>query len=411
MPYPNATTISSLSVALMLPSLCLPAILRAADSDNQGIPTVQFVYYRSATIPLAMDAPPRKNIYPVSTRNTREKQLTKDGHSFNPVLSPDGTHIAYLHVTADTCEDCLVAPKYEINVMNADGTEPRTLVSDGDTPARLLAENATGLFNKLKWSPDGKWLAYSCRGPKETGKRRFSLCILGTGQQAEALVLTENGDFLRSYSWSPDGTQIVYSTFDPQTNKLRKDPYSLLVVRTDGSAPRLLTTTKNGVTTPQWSPEGKTIVFCDRERKGGVVEVINADGTGKVRLTEPKLNASTPIWPPDGKELAFTAPVHGKLQVHLMNSDGSQLRVLTRSPKLSCSNVTWLQNTRLLLLRCGYTVAPYGATVGIFVDGEYYLISDNDTGGAPRQLAERGAMAISFALETKREEQESSSTH
>lgn len=443
--------------ALVSASLCASALPQGGTSDNQSSPTVQFVYYRVANIPLAMDAPPRKDIYSVSTKNTEEKQLTKDGHSFNPVLSPDGTQIAYIHVTADTCEDCLVPPKYEINVMNADGTEPRTVVSidkpvlltwspdgrtlvyggavpvirqlypglpdsdtisemagldssayplyqtksDGDAPARLLAENATGFFNKLKWSPDGKWMAYSCRGPQESGKRRFLVCLLGIGQQAETRVLTESADFLQPYSWSPDGTQIVYSVFDQEANKLRKDPYRVFVVRTDGSAPRLLTTTKNGVTTPQWSHDGDTIVFCDREKDKSSIGIIKADGTGKVRLTDPKLNASNPMWSADGKEIAFTASVHGKLQVHLMNADGSQLRALTRNSKLACSNITWVRNTRLLLLRCGQAAAPLGPRFGTSVDGGYYLLSTADPIGTPRPLARQGAMAISFSMDAE----------
>ena len=101
----------SVLAALVSASLCASAIPQDRTFDNQSSPTVQFVYYKVANIPLAMDAPPRKDIYSVSTKNTEEKQLTKDGHSFYPVLSPDGTQIAYIHVTADTCEDCLVPPR------------------------------------------------------------------------------------------------------------------------------------------------------------------------------------------------------------------------------------------------------------------------------------------------------------
>jgi Tol biopolymer transport system component len=457
MPRPRARpqqAIYNLLVGVVLTSWCPPAFSQAKPSNDQGSTAVKFVYYRvERRIPLAMDAPLHKNIYSVTTENADERQLTRDGHSFYPVLSPDGTRVAYLHVTQDTCENCLVPPRYEVSVMNADGTDPYTLASidkpvllswspdgrtlvygtaapvirlldlglpvwdsmsewagldsstyplyqvesDGDTPARLLTENAAGPFNKLEWSPDGKWVAYICRSPQGTNKFRSHLCLLGTEQQPESRFLTDGALSLERYSWSPDGTGIVYSVFDPQSNKVQKDAYKLFVVRVDGSAPRLLTTS-NGGRTPQWSPDGKTIAFCDREKKKSLIDVINADGSGRVRLTDPKLNASDPIWSADGKEIAFTAPVHGRLQVHLMNFDGSQLRVLTRDRKLSCSNVTWLRNTHLLLLRCGKTVAPLGAKFGTFVDGAYYLISADDPVGTPRQLAQQGAMAISFAL-------------
>lgn len=463
MPHPNTRpleAIYSLFAAVVLTSLCPSAIAPARSSNDQSSSVaVQFVYYKVARIPFATDAPPRKDIYSVTTENAEEKQLTRDGHSFNPVLSPDGTRIAYVHVTADTCENCLVPPRYEVNVMNADGSQPRSLVSverpvllswspdgrtlvyggvahvlrrrglglpdldsmsemagfyslayplyeikpDGDTPARLLAENAAGPLNKLEWSPDGKWIAYICRSPQEANKPRFHLCLSGTGEQAESRFLTDGAVSLEGYSWSPDGTEIGYSVFDAQANKVHKDAYQLFVARADGSAPRLLTTSNDG-RRPQWSPDGKTIVFCDRERNKSSIDVINTDGTGKARLTDPKLNASDPIWSAGGKEIAFTAPVHGKLQVHLMNFDGSQLRVLTHNRKLSCSNVIWLRNTRLILLLCGQTVAPFDAKFGTFVNGEYYLISADDGVGTPRQLAQQGAMAISFALEAQLKE-------
>jgi hypothetical protein len=84
-----------------------------------------------------------------------------------------------------------------------------------------------------------------------------------------------------------------------------------------------------------------------------------------------------------------------------MNADGSQVRVLTHDRKLSCSNVTWLPNTHLLLLLCGQTVAPLGSQFGSAVDSGYYLLSADDPVGTLRTLAIKGPMAISFAIEAQ----------
>lgn len=75
--------IRSVLVMLTLGFLAIPL---ARPSNDEKTPTVQSVYYRAVRIPLAIDAPSRKNIYSVTTENTEEKQLTTDGHSFNPVL-------------------------------------------------------------------------------------------------------------------------------------------------------------------------------------------------------------------------------------------------------------------------------------------------------------------------------------
>jgi len=437
----------SLFVTLALVFLAIPL---ARPSNDEKTPTIQFVYYRAVHIPFAMDAPSRKNIYAVTTDNAEEKQLTTDGHSLNPVLSPDGSRIAYLHVTADTCEHCLVPPNYEINVMNADGSEPRTLATvegplmpswspdgrtlvyggaapaldqlgpdsldadslskmysasyplyridpDSDVPPRLLADNAASTFAGPKWSPDGKWLAYSCRDPQGGKRSDLHVCLLKTGEQTEPKSFIDGAV---RYCWSPDSTEIVYSVFTPRANKNRAELYNVFVVPIDGSAPRLLTTSNDGHP-PQWSPDGQKIVFCEREKNKSLIDTINADGTGKLRLTDPKLKASGPAWSADGKLIVFNAPIHDKLQVHLMNADGSQVRVLTHDRKLSCANIRWVQNTHLLLLLCGQTVAPFGVQFGSSVDGEYYTLSVDNPVGTPRRLAKQGSMAISSAIHDK----------
>jgi Tol biopolymer transport system component len=211
-------------------------------------------------------------------------------------------------------------------------------------------------------------------------------------------LFIDGADALR-YSWSPDSTEIVYSVFTPGANKDRKALYNLFLVRADGSAPRLLTTS-NDAHSPQWSPDGQKIVFCEREKNKSVIDTINVDGTGKLRLTDPKLNATKPVWSADGKLVVFSASLHDKLQAHLMNADGSQVRVLTNDRKLSCESIRWLRNTNLLLLLCGRTAALFG--VQFVENGEFYVLSVDNPIGTPRRLARQGSMATSFAIQDKK---------
>jgi Tol biopolymer transport system component len=432
--------ISGVLVVLALSFLAIPLAL---PSDDAKPPTVQFVYYRADRSPLAMDAPSRKNIYAVTIESTEVKQLTTDGHSFNPALSPDGSRIAYVHVTADTCEHCLVPPKYEINLMNADGTEPRTLGSvespvtlawspdgrtvvyggalpldqlgpnwsdpdtlgkiysaphslysidpDSDAPAHVLAEGTASPFAEPTWSPDGKWLAYRCRNPQTGNSADLHICLLKISDRSESKLFIDGPV---RYSWSPNSAEIVYSVFATGGKKGREELYNVFVVRTDGSSPRLLTTSNDGHP-PQWSPDGQKLIFCEREKNKSLIDTIHADGTGKLRLTDPKLKASNPLWSRDGSLIAFNAPIHDQLQAYLMNADGSQVRALTHNRKLSCENIRWLRNAHLLLLLCGQTVAPPGLQFARTIDGEYYVLSIDDRTGTPRRLAKQGPMTIS----------------
>ena len=384
-----------------------------------------------------MHAPIWRNIYSVTPDGGKEEQLTDDNQSFGAVLSPDGTKIAFIHLKADSCEDCLYRPEYELYVMNTDGTDAdyvaaidravgiswspdsKVLAYGGfpvfrnpqmnslpewsiqmeallepESPLYLLQLGNGALPQKLsdnaiapfRWSPDGKWIAFRCLGPSTGRESRSRICLAETGQQSALRMLQEDASL--DFSWAPDSTHLAYFGFNRKI-------YKLFVVGTEASMPRPLSEFK-GVPgdSPEWSLDGKQILLSGIENKRSVIFTINVDGSGITRLTEPKLNASRPMWSSDGKQVVFTAVVHDKPQVHLMYADGSQVRALTHNGKLGCRNVAWLKGSSLLGLSCGQpSNLPYGA----FTKENFYLLDANDPARGPRQLIGDDAFGISFA--------------
>jgi len=388
----------------------------------------RIVYDRVRNVPLAMDAPLFKNIYAINSDRSGEEQLTEDNHSFNPVLSPDGTKIAYIHIKAETCEGCLLPAEYEIYVMNADGTAPHVVAGmagpdaeirwspDGKTLAymglpvepgpnapvlpesplylvqvdsaaspQLLSHEIGGTF---RWSPDGKWIAYACPVPQKNSPSRIRFCRSETGKGEQFKVLPE-GALPIGFSWSPDGNRLAYIAVGKKSS-------ALFIAGTDGSSPRSLTKVNSVTIAPQWSTDGKQIVFSDSAHGKRAVYVINADGAARQRLTDPQLRASNPMWSPDGKQIAFTGVVHDRPQVHLVNADGSVLRAVTRDKKIGCRDIARLRDSKLLLLRCGYP-QPSPASLTEVSNENLYVVAVDDPAGRPRQLTKDGIGAISFA--------------
>ena len=108
------------------------------------------------------------------------------------------------------------------------------------------------------------------------------------------------------------------------------------VMNDDGSGKTQLTNEPNFSENPNWSPDGRWIVFdSDREEKGDLeVYKMRADGSQVTRLTEsPSLDA-LPEFSPDGKQIVFVSDRARKdsRKLYLMSADGGSQRLLVTAP-------------------------------------------------------------------------------
>jgi TolB protein len=142
---------------------------------------------------------------------------------------------------------------------------------------------------------------------------------------------------------SPDGRQIA---FVRAFGKIRNDQIAhvgIYRMRIDGSHVRRVTlprtrTAEDG--DPQWSPDGKRIVFVrhnftKKPTGGQAVYVVNADGTGVRRITRFKLRAGDgPDWSPDGSQILFRSPESEDFlnsDIWTIHPDGTGLRQVTHA--------------------------------------------------------------------------------
>jgi dipeptidyl aminopeptidase/acylaminoacyl peptidase len=276
----------------------------------------------------------------------------------DPRISPDGTRVAFVVWSIDKDSHEYLS---SIWVAPVDGSgEPRRFTS---------GERRDGM---PRWSPDGRWLAFTSNRGKDE-KTPANLYVI-PAEGGEALRLTDRKESVEKIAWSPDSTRIAFSSrvrddaYDEEDDRKRAPrrltrlSYKLdnvgwttdrrthlFVVDVDGDGePHQVTDGDCEDGEPCWTPDGKRLIFPALRGERWDVDLVtrlyevDAGGGEPKQLTGDDGSFETPVFSPDGSQIAVrhvvedgTFPHHG--QVGVMQPDASGLRLLTTSLDRNCT--------------------------------------------------------------------------
>jgi dipeptidyl aminopeptidase/acylaminoacyl peptidase len=269
------------------------------------------------------------------------------------VLSPDGHRVAYTVISFD----------------RPGRPAPQLWIMDLGTQKSIRIGGEKDVTGNPRWSPDGKWLAFTGR----VGEKHGLLLARPDGSEITTLVEKIEGTNSplpgegEDVAWAPDGKQVAFisSTPDERAAEAGGDPMvitrylykpdagegmtrfndnqRLHIFAVDVASKQIRQLTKGiyDEHSIDWSPDGKEILFASN-REPNQDEFFNydifalnvADGSVR-RLTATEYNEYEPLWSPDGKHIVYRGTKRGltdrettmeDTHVWMMNADGSNRR-------------------------------------------------------------------------------------
>lgn len=329
--------------------------------------------YASKDIPGGVQSTPwLGSIYSINADGSGMTQIVPPGAGTDyPVASPDGKWVYY---------QSKVNGRTLIFRCRPDGTGTVNLTSPDELTKRLqglerfVVKDAYG----IGLSKDGAKLVFTVHDGS-TGR-----AVIANANGTSPKFLAPGLGYTYMARLSPANDRAVFS--GPARG------YRLQIVTLSDGKSIELTPDHPDCYVPQFTPDGKTIVFL---RRDGDIYRVDSDGKNLRRITEGhkyvefRLSAKDthgstdgPDLSPDGKRIACIAVIDGVPNVCIVGSDGGNRRVLT-SRKSACGRVKW---------------SPDGKELSfVSFEGKYpQLFVVPATGGAPRQLT-RTDWGVNFA--------------
>jgi TolB protein len=248
-----------------------------------------------------------QRIFEMDLNGDNQIELTKHGFCYGVNLSPDKKRLAF-HMPGG-------GGYYSINVI------------DIETKQQIrIAAKPDHLYFMPMWSPDNQWLVYAdCHAFEDIAHFRADVC-LSKADGSEQRVITQGRPqwFGTTYGsvayrsggsdyprWSPDGKMILFTHLLPNSHPdVYFDPNR---------------------------PDHQENVYKPELARGGTQLCTINPFTGKItELTAPEESIwiHHPEWSPDGKRIVFSKGKAGcRSELWIMDSDGGNQRFLTKGYK------------------------------------------------------------------------------
>jgi Tol biopolymer transport system component len=319
--------------------------------------------YTSMDVPGGVQTTPASGaIYTVNADGSGLRKIIQPGKSTDyPAASPDGKWVYFQSNFSGSTQ---------IYRCDWEGKNPTNLTSPDQLTKQLKSSDHFAVKDAYGYvlSADGSKMVFTVHDGR-TGR-----VVIANADGSSPELVNPGLGYIYMARLSPTHDRVVYS--GPAKN------YRLLITSLADNKNTELTPDHPECFVPQFTPDGKTVVFV---RRDGDVYCVDVDGKNLKRLTEgnqyvefklsPKDSHGSTDGPdisPDGKQFAFIALKDGIPNVFVANIDGGKRQQITNR-KSPCGRVRWSPDGKQLAF--------------VSFEGKYpQLFVVPATGGEPRQM-------------------------
>jgi dipeptidyl aminopeptidase/acylaminoacyl peptidase len=243
---------------------------------------------------------------------TVERYLSWEGVS-DPQISPDGKHVVYTHSRVNAQDDRVDELLW---LMDSNGEKARPLVKG----------------SQATWSPDGSRIAYVSEDPSGGSK----ICVLRLDvQPSMATRITQSDSTIKDIRWSPDGKWLAFRAvvpFEAEEIELPGKPKNAKWTDDPDIIDRLHYRLDGEGLTP-----GYPHIFVVPAEGGAAQQITHGDWRAGANWSGVEFAAHAIDWTPDSRSIVFTGDMAAdqdvafrRALVHIVDISTRKLRTITK---------------------------------------------------------------------------------